>query len=263
MVAPSPAGASSPRRLAGRAALVTGGSRGIGRAIAVRLASDGADVAITVHHDPGEATLAACRAVGARAVTVAADLADPLAPARAVEVAHAAFGRLDILVNNAGGSPAQPFLDVAASEWDAVFALNTRGPFLAMQAAARVMLGQGGGTVVNVASVAAHGPRPSLAAYAAAKAALLSLTRSAAAALASRGIRVNAVCPGLIETDVWVRFREEPEGRAMFERRLAETVMGRAGTPDEVADAVAYLVSDEARYVTGQGLHVCGGLEMH
>jgi len=251
-------------KLEGRAALVTGASRGIGRAIAVRLAREGADVAITVHREPGDATLAAIRASGVRAVPIEADLADVDAPARAVVRAHAALSRLDILVNNAGGGgPTCPLLEVSAAGWDAVMALNARGAFLALQAAARLMAASGGGAIVNIASVAAHGPRPLLAPYAAAKAALLSLTRSAAQALAPLGVRVNGVCPGLIDTGVWDAFRRDPDGRAMFERRLAETAMGRAGTPEDVADAVAYLVSDQARYVTGHGLHVCGGLEMH
>jgi 3-oxoacyl-[acyl-carrier protein] reductase len=253
---------SGDLRLAGRVALVTGGSRGIGRAIAERLARDGADVAITTHREPGEATLAAVRAEGVRALAVAADLADPEAPGRAVTAAHAAFGRLDILVNNAGGSAIMPLLDTSAAEWDAVFALNTRGPFLALQAAARLMTGQGRGAIVNIASVAAHGPRPGLPAYAAAKAAIVSLTRSAAAALAPHGIRVNTVSPGLIETRIWERFRAEPAGAALFEERMAGITMKRAGTPEEIADAVSFLVSDEARYVTGQDWNVCGGLEM-
>jgi len=249
-------------RLAGRAALVTGGSRGIGRAIAERLARDGADVAITVHREPGEATLEAIRAAGVRALALAADLADADAPGGAVAAAHAAFGRLDILVNNAGGTRIAPLLETSAEQWDRVFALNVRGPFLALQAAARLMVAQGRGAIVNIASVAAHGPRPTVPAYAAAKAALISVTRSAAAALAPHGIRVNTISPGLIETSTWERLRAEAAGQAMFEERLAGIAMRRAGTPEEIADAVAYLVSDEAGYVTGQDWNVCGGLEM-
>lgn len=249
-------------RLAGRAALVTGGSRGIGRAIAERLARDGADVAITTHREPGDATLASVRAAGVRGLAVSADLSDSESPTRAVAAAHAAFGRLDILVNNAGGTPITPLLETSAAEWDAVFALNTRGPFLALQAAARLMVAQGGGAIVNIASVAAHGPRPTVPAYAAAKAAIVSLTRSAAAALAPHGIRVNTLSPGLIETSIWERFRAEPTGAALYEERLREITLRRAGTPEEIAAAVAFLVSDEARYVTGQDWNVCGGLEM-
>ena len=249
-------------RLAGRAALVTGASRGIGRAVAERLARDGADIAITVHREPGEATLEAVRAAGVRALALAADLADADAPGGAVAAAHAAFGRLDILVNNAGGTRIAPLLETSAAEWDRVFALNVRGPFLALQAAARLMVARGRGAIVNVASVAAHGPRPTVPAYAAAKAALISVTRSAAAALAPHGVRVNAISPGLIDTRIWEVFRGEPAGHEMFEERLAGIAMRRAGTPEEVADAVAYLVSDEARYVTGQDWNVCGGLEM-
>jgi NAD(P)-dependent dehydrogenase (short-subunit alcohol dehydrogenase family) len=251
------------RRLEGRAALVTGGSRGIGQAIAVRLARDGADVAITVHREGGEATLALVRASGARGVAVPADLGDPLAPGRAVAAAHAALGRLDVLVNNAGGGATiHPLLDISPEEWDAAFALNARGPFLALQAAARLMIQGGGGAIVNIASVAALGPRPTVAAYAAAKTAMLSFTRSAAAALAGQGVRVNAICPGLIETRIWEEFRREPAGEALFGERLREIAMGRAGTPEEIADAVAFLASDDARYVTGQTLSVCGGLAM-
>lgn len=248
--------------LAGKTALVTGGSRGIGRAVAERLARAGADVAITVHAEPGDATLAAIGKTGVRVVAVTADLAGAAGAERAVADAAAALGRLDVLVNTAGGGAIRPLLEITAEEWDETFALNTRATFLALRAAARVMEAQGRGSIVNVASIAARGPRPMLAAYAAAKAAVITPTQSAAAALGPLGIRVNAVCPGIIETRAWERLRRSADGAGLYERRVAETALGRAGTAEEVAEAVAWLASNHARYVTGQSLNVCGGLAM-
>ena len=176
------------------------------------------------------------------------DLADPEAPRRLVEETVAAFGRLDVLVNNAGLTLRKPALELTAEDFDSIFSVDVRGAFLASQAAARAM-GEGG-VIVNITSVHEHVPRPGFALYAPAKAALGMLTRSLALELAPK-IRVVAVAPGVIATE---RNREDAE------RLAPEVPLGRAGTPEEVASAVAFLVSDEARYVTGVSYLVDGGI---
>jgi NAD(P)-dependent dehydrogenase (short-subunit alcohol dehydrogenase family) len=179
---------------------------------------------------------------------VLGDLADPEAPRRLVEETVAAFGRLDVLVNNAGLTLRKPALELTAEDFDSIFSVDVRGAFLASQAAARAM-GEGG-VIVNITSVHEHVPRPGFALYAPAKAALGMLTRSLALELAPK-IRVVAVAPGVIATE---RNREDAE------RLAPEVPLGRAGTPEEVASAVAFLVSDEARYVTGVSYLVDGGI---
>jgi glucose 1-dehydrogenase len=179
---------------------------------------------------------------------VLGDLADREAPRRLVEQTVAAFGRLDVLVNNAGLTLSKPALDLTAEDFDSVFSVDVRGAFLASQAAARAM--EEGGVIVNITSVHEHVPRPGFAVYAPAKAALGMLTRSLALELAPK-IRVVAVAPGVIATE---RNKEDAE------RLAPEVPLGRAGTPEEVAAVVAFLISDEARYVTGVSYLVDGGI---
>lgn len=228
-----------------RVALVTGANKGIGRAISERLLRDGYALGFATH-ERDEETAAELRALG-ELHEVWGDLADAEVPARLVREVAERFGRLDVLVNNAGLSTAKPALELTVEDFDTTFAVDVRAAFLASQEAARRM--REGGVIVNITSVHEHVPRPGFAVYAPAKAALGMLTRSLALELAPK-VRVVAVAPGAIATE---RNVEAPELRP-------EIPLGRPGTPEEVAAAVAWLVSDEASYVTGVSLLVDGGL---
>ncbi len=242
--------------LAGRRALVTGGAGGIGTACAARLRADGATVAL-LDREPSVAEAAAhLGAVGIRA-----DVAEEAAMRTAVSEAGSRLGGpVDLLVTAAGVYPVTPLVDIEAAEWDAVLAVNLRGPFLAAREVARGLIADGlTGAVVHVASIGglrADAREPS-AHYGAAKAGLVNLTRQMAAEWAPHGIRVNAVCPGLVDTPM-LRITDDPE-RA--ERYVAERIpLARIGRPEEVAAAVCFLASDDAGYVTGAALPVDGGI---
>jgi NAD(P)-dependent dehydrogenase (short-subunit alcohol dehydrogenase family) len=240
-----------------RVALVTGAGSGLGRAIARRLAAAGARVAVH-HRTSREGALAVVdeiEAAGGVARAVSADLAREGEPARVVEEATQAFGTLDVLVNNAGSYPLAPLLEMTAAQWDEVLASNLKTAMLTLQAAGRLMAASGHGAIVNVTSIQAFRPAPELAHYSAAKAGLEMLTRSAAVELGARGIRVNAVAPGLI----WREDLETawPEGVARYR---AASPLGRIGQPEDVADACLFLASDAARWITGTTLVVDGGV---
>ncbi|HVD26341.1 MAG TPA: glucose 1-dehydrogenase [Gaiellaceae bacterium] len=235
--------------MTGRVALVTGANSGIGLAIAERLVGDGYALGYATRKQDEKDKSAYDRLAERGSVEwVVGDLADREAPRRLVEETVAAFGRLDVLVNNAGLTLRKPALELTAEDFDSVFSVDVRGAFLASQAAARAMVE--GGVIVNITSVHEHVPRPGFALYAPAKAALGMLTRSLALELAPK-IRVVAVAPGVIATE---RNKEDAE------RLSPEVPLGRAGTPEEVAAAVAFLVSEEARYVTGVSYLVDGGI---
>ena len=242
-------------RLAGKTAVVTGATRGIGRAIALTLAAEGADVLVHGRDaDAGRGVVAAIEGLGRRAAWHASDLGDAGAGAGVTAAALAAFGRLDILVNNAGLFQRKPALELDEAEWDRLLDVNLRGAFFCAQAAARAMRDRGaGGIIVNVASDAAwSGGINPCAHYAASKAGMVSFTRSLARELAPFGIRVNAIAPGLITTDMG-----GTAGSTLPDLRIP---LGREGTPEEVAAVVAFLASDEASYVTGANLNLSGGL---
>lgn len=257
-------------RLEGKAAIVTGAGQGIGRAIALALAREGADILVgEMNAETGPQTAAEVRALGRKGVATRTDVSRLDHIQAMVDAAAANFGRLDILVNNAGVLKVQDLFALTEADWDRTFAVNVRGLFFCLQAAARRMREQGGGAIVNISSIAGRAGRPIMVDYAATKAAVISITQSAARALAPHRIRVNAICPGLVDTalwdhidDVWgVQMQGLPKGEQK-RRRVEHVPLGRMEQPEDVAKAVVFLASDEADYVTGQALNVCGGLEM-
>ena len=254
--------------LQGDVAIVTGAAAGIGRAIAGVLAGAGAHVIVAdLDGGAGSAAAAEIAAAGGRATPVELDVADVAAVRPAINATHDDLGRLDILVNNAAVTQASTFFEVDEPEWDRIMSVNARGAFFCMQEAARVMVEQRGGRIVNIASIAGKGwGGSSSAAYAASKGAMLAMTRYAATALAGSGVRVNCVCPGITETATFeqvVRARAQQAGEpyeAYVARYAAQIPLQRMNAPRDIAAAVHFLVSEAGRNVTGQSLNVDGGL---
>jgi len=244
----------------GKAALVTGGSRGIGRAIAVALARGKAKVALNYAGNEAAAQEAAalCEKAGAAQVKLLKfDVADPAACAKAVEEVVGAFGALHVLVNNAGIAVDQLVMRLKDEDWRRQIDVNLTGAFNLIRAATKPMMKQRGGSIVNLTSVVGEMGNAGQAAYAATKAGLIGLTKSVARELASRNIRVNAVAPGFIDTDMTAGLPE-----AARTRMLEAIPLARLGTAEEVATAVAFLASDLASYVTGEVIRVNGGMYM-
>lgn len=246
-----------PRRLVGQVALVTGAARGIGRAIAERLAQEGAKLALFDRDAAGaDETAARLTAEGAEAEAFGVDIAKRAEVRAAVSRVNARFGGIDILVNNAGiGKPA-PFLDITDEDWNAMMAVNIGGLFTVSQEVARGMVERGFGRIVNMASLAAHTANDNQAAYAATKGAVVAMTRVMAFELGRRGVTVNAVSPGPIDTELAATMLT-PAARRAREERIPQ---GRLGQPADVAGAVAFLASPDAAYVNGTVLVVDGGL---
>ena len=245
--------------LTGKAALVTGGSRGIGRAIVIRLATQGADVAFTYKGNAAAAaeTTAAVEALGRRAIAVQADVRESESAEGVVKATLEAFGKVDILVNNAGVTRDDLIMRMSAEAWREVLETNLFGAFWMVKAVTRPMLKARSGRIVNITSVSGQAGQMGQANYSSAKAGLIGLTKAAARELASRSITVNAVAPGFVLTELT---KDLPE--ALQAEITARTPLGRFGTTDEIAQAVAFLASDDAAYITGQVLAVDGGLVM-
>ena len=246
--------------LEGRVALVTGGSRGIGRACALLLARAGARVAVNYVRDQGaaEETLARIRAAGGEAVALRADVSDPAAAEDLAARAEAALGALDVLVVNHGIWKRAPLAEMTPAEWDETVRVNLGGAYAVCRAAARRMAPRGAGAVVIVASTAGQRGEAEYAHYAATKGALIALTKSLAAELAPHGIRVNAVAPGWVLTDMTRHVFEGQEGA----EATARIPLGRPARPEEIAGPVCFLASDLASYMYGEVLAVNGGAVM-
>jgi meso-butanediol dehydrogenase / (S,S)-butanediol dehydrogenase / diacetyl reductase len=263
---------SDRERLEGRVVLVTGAAGGIGAATARRLAAEGARLVLADVNAEGVEKLAA--ELGQ--VAVAADVSRRDDIERMVEEPYRRWGRLDVLFNNAGVVKIQPLLDVTEEEWDRVITVNLRAVFFVLQAAARRMVEQAPiagselrGKLIQTASIAAYrGASPLVAPYAASKAGVVSITRSAAQALAPRRVTSNCICPGQVDTAMWQQIDREwnalegwPEGEA-WKRRTAAIPLGRHETPDDVAGLVAFLAGPDSDYMTGQAINIDGGLVM-
>ena len=244
--------------ITGRVALVTGASKGIGRAIATALADAGASVVISSRKGPACAEVAAeITAKGGHAAAVAANAGEPDDCARAVSATMEAFGRLDILVNNAATNPeVGPLVRASERAFHKTVAVNMLGPLLLVQHAHDAWMGDHGGAIINIASVAGILPDPFLATYSATKAALISMTKSWAQELGPRGIRVNAIAPALVRTDMVRLLLETP---AIYDSALARFPLGRIGEPRDLAGAAVWLASDASAWVTGAVIVVDGG----
>ena len=244
--------------LAGRVAMVTGGTRGIGLAIARLLADDGASVVVS-GRDPGRLESAAkeLEALGASVLAVAADAAKREDADRLVEASRERFGRIDVLVNNAGITRDQLLVRMKDDDWDTVMETNLRGVFLMTRAVGKVMMRQKSGRMINISSAAGAMGNPGQVNYSAAKAGVIGLSKAAARELAHWNILVNAVAPGLIETDMTATISAEAR-----EGLMQQVPLKRIGTAREVAEVVRFLAGDGAGYITGQVIHVNGGLYM-
>lgn len=263
-------------RLEGVVALISGAGRGIGRAIALRYAREGAKV-VVADVDEGNARAVAdeIRALNAETDTLRVDVGDPKQSTVMVARAVERFGRLDVMINNAGVMRVSPLLELTAEDWDFVNDVNARGLFFSVQAGARQMMhqapiaqGRPRGKIINTASIAGRIGRPMFAAYGASKAAAISITQSAALALAP-DVTVNSICPGVVDTEMWRQIDREwtqldkrPAGSA-WQDRISGIPMRRPETPEDLAGMAVFLASADSDYITGQSYHVDGGLVMN
>ena len=242
-------------RLTGKKALVTGGARGIGGAIATAFAREGADVAVLdLKLDAAEARAAALAAFGVKTFAVAADVSDEAQVEAAVKKVEAALGQIDILVNNAGIDTTSVVAEMSTAMWDQMMAVNLRSVFLCTRAVLKPMISRKFGRIINIASQLGHKGAPEMAHYAAAKAGVIGFTRSLAYEVARDGITVNAICPGPIETELFKALPEEWK-----KRKLGELPIGRAGHVDEIAPTAVLLASEEGAYYIGATMNPNGG----
>ena len=244
--------------LSGKVALVTGGSRGIGRAISLALAAHGARVAVNYASNAAAAEETVREIGAAQATSIAGDVSDPAAAAKIVQSAIAAYGRIDILVNNAGVTADDLILRMSEAEWDKVIDTNLKGTFSVTKAAIRPMVRQRFGRIINVGSVAGIVGNAGQANYSAAKAGIIGFTKAIAKEVASRNITANVIAPGFVDTEMTASLTD-----AQREEIMRLVAVGRTGTPQDVAPAAVFLASDEAAYITGHVLTVDGGLVMY
>ena len=245
--------------LENKVALITGAGRGIGRAIAYKYATEGADVAITdLNIDEGvQAFVEELKGLGVRAAAYASNAADFDAAHTVVEQIKADFGRIDLLVNNAGITRDGLMMRMTEQQWDAVINVNLKSAFNVIHAVTPIMMGQRTGSIINMASVVGVSGNAGQSNYSASKAGMIGLAKSVAKELGSRGVRANAIAPGFIITDMTAVLSEEVK-----KQWAAQIPLRRGGTPEDVANVAIFLGSDLSSYVTGQVVHVCGGMNM-
>ncbi|QED47502.1 3-oxoacyl-[acyl-carrier-protein] reductase [Cytobacillus dafuensis] len=246
-------------KLEGKIALVTGASRGIGREIALELARQGADVVVNYSGSEERANhvVAEIKEMGRKAIAVQCDVSNSDSVANMVKETIDTFGKLDILVNNAGITKDNLLMRMKEDEWDDVININLKGVFLCTKAVTRQMMKQRSGRIINISSIVGVSGNPGQANYVAAKSGVIGLTKTSAKELSSRGITVNAVAPGFITTDMTDKLNEEVK-----EQMLKQIPLARFGEPADIANVVVFLASDDSRYMTGQTLHVDGGMVM-
>lgn len=247
--------------LTGKVALVTGAGRGIGAAIARGLAASGAAVCVNdINPDTAKRTTDEILADGGDAMAWVADVSNKFQVGSMVEALRDRWEQFDLLVNNAGVEPKSPIVELDEWDWRKVLEVNLTGTFFCSQMAGRVMMDEGGGVIVNIASIAGHNtPLKDRAAYVASKAGIIGFTKECAREYAAYGVRVNAVCPGVIETEMTAALRQDKE---MMAKWLADIPQGRLGQTEDVVGLVLFLCSDAAGYITGQAIHVDGGKVM-
>ncbi|MEY9969931.1 3-oxoacyl-[acyl-carrier protein] reductase [Lysinibacillus sp. RC46] len=247
------------RKLEGKVAVVTGASRGIGRSIALKLADEGAKVVVNYSGSQAKAeeVVAAIQENGGEAIAVQASVSKTEEVSALMDVAVKTFGSLDILVNNAGITRDNLLMRMKEDEWDAVLDTNLKGVFLCTKAVTRQMMKQRAGRIINISSIVGVAGNAGQANYVAAKAGVIGLTKTTAKELASRNILVNAIAPGFIETEMTEQLPED-----IKQGMLTQIPLAKLGQPEDIAKAVAFLASDDANYMTGQTLHIDGGMVM-
>jgi 3-oxoacyl-[acyl-carrier protein] reductase len=245
-------------RLENKVAVVTGSGSGIGQGIALAYAKEGAHIVVAdVNGHGARETVASIEASGGRAIAIETDVTIPAQVQSMIDVCLSTFDRIDVLVNVAGIVSACAVLDTTAEQWDQILSVNLKGTFLCLQAAARVMVKQGSGTIINTTSILGKRARPNRAAYCASKAGIILLTQTAAMELGPLGVRVNAIAPGSIETPLVKSAPASPEELA---KKISAIPLRRRGDPDDLVGPAIFLASDDAKYVTGDVLTVDGGL---
>ncbi len=257
-------------RLSGKSAIVTGAGRGIGKATALRFAREGADVLVPdLDRATSEQTARAIQALGRKGIPLQMDVTRLADIRRMVDTAMREFGKIDILVNNAGITQVRDPMKLTEEEWNRTLSINAKAAFFCLQAVAREMIRRRSGVILNAASISGRAGKPMLVDYCASKFAVIGITQSMALALAKHGIRVNAVAPGIVDTDMWVQIDREwsaLEGKPAGEMkriRVGAIPLGRIETAEDVANLYTFLASDEASYITGQTYNVCGGLQLN